>query len=278
MNELKNRAYISMLMSYPQQYHIIKKYFTKYQVGGAIKQIKFNNYLFNVNISNDNDGLTISVIVPNENNPRECVIILVDIENKMAIIQGISKISECVIPAFVGPDGFGSLLLKFSLSFLRTYKKKFKINRIVLQDNSLKPCNHCNQRIRMADMHFLINGDTWYGKYGFRPFDPPNNKPDNVDLHIYNKNKKIIADANTSDVPLYEMIEETVHKLKITNIKLDNIKKFVKHNKNQKLSKVIKLFYDKYEIYCCVFTVIAPKIMESLGMTSFYGKNFYLDI
>ena len=278
MDKMEKCAYMRMSMSYPLQYNIINKYFNREQSGGAIKQVKYENYLFNVDISSDKFGIKINVIIPDEHNPMECVIISVDIDQKLAVIQGITKIEQCTIPAFVDSRGFGSLLLRFSLSFLRQYKEKFKINRIALQDNSLKPCKHCNDDVRMADVHFLINGDTWYGKHGFRPFDPPTNKPDKAELEIYNNNKKIIDKAITSDVSLYDMIENAVNELKIIDINLNNIKKFIKHNRNHKLSKVLGLFYDRYNLYCCVFTVIARKIMQTLNMTSFYKKDFYLDI
>ena len=51
---------------------------------------------------------------------------------------------------------------------LKKYKNKLGINMIILTDNSIKICNKKN--IILSKMLILLTGDTWYGKYGFKPF------------------------------------------------------------------------------------------------------------
>jgi hypothetical protein len=83
----------------------------------------------------------------------------------------------------------GTILLKLALVYLKRYKDKYKIKRIVLQDNSKKRCTYYIEEEKMIDgklkkinvkvdkeidlglLHTLKTGHTWYGAYGFRPYD-----------------------------------------------------------------------------------------------------------
>ena len=48
-------------------------------------------------------------------------------------------------------------------------KDRFNIDKIILTDNSIKKCG--NKNIILSTMLILLTGNTWYGKYGFRPYD-----------------------------------------------------------------------------------------------------------
>ncbi len=69
-------------------------------------------------------------------------------------------------------------IILVSIGFLKKYKNDFGINKITLTDNSMKYIDNCKDRITLSQYYFLTHGHTWYGSFGFRPFDNIANKPD----------------------------------------------------------------------------------------------------
>ena len=89
---------------------------------------------------------------------------------------------------------------------LEKYKKKFDINFITLSDHSTKSCS--GKEIQMPLLSVLTSGDTWYGKYGFKPvkYDDANmiiiNSTYN-ESYEYNKNKMNTLKLNEIDMKKY---------------------------------------------------------------------------
>ena len=52
-------------------------------------------------------------------------------------------------------------------------------------------------------MLILLSGDTWYGKYGFRPYK------DNYDINRYEKNIEIMNNITISDANILKYIKLT---------------------------------------------------------------------
>lgn len=140
---------------------------------------------------------------------------------------------------------------------------------ITLTDNSLKKCN--NKNIKLSLMLTLLTGDTWYGKYGFRP------------IEIYD-NKYIIADLNNN---YYENNKKTMNKIKISEI---NLMKFIKMTNNTNLitaskkiitdypSMLLKDYLSKilkdYDKLCENFITFYEILYNELGLFNFYKQTF----
>jgi hypothetical protein len=103
-------------------------------------------------------------------NEDECVIVIIS-KDGIAEIHGIGNYKNCV--RFTNQN-IGSHLLKITIKMLKKYKNKFGIKMITLTDNSIKKCN--KTQIKLSTMLILTNGNTWYGKYGFRPIEYQDDK------------------------------------------------------------------------------------------------------
>ena len=58
-------------------------------------------------------------------------------------------------------------------------------------------------------MLILSSGDTWYGKYGFRPYNNTTNEIDPYLNQKYNNNKKIMNKITISDINIVRYIKLT---------------------------------------------------------------------
>jgi len=128
---------------------------------------KYKNHKFRIHMEKDIDRLIINILTFSTN-PQYCSSIIVDKKQKIAILQNLSYYKECTSPDFIQNKG-GSFILNFVLNFIRINRGRFGISRIVLKDTSRKYCKHCKTNVVLPSMYFLLYGDTWYGKYGFRP-------------------------------------------------------------------------------------------------------------
>lgn len=137
--------------------HIQYKTFSNLTGGGSNKlKVTYKEHTYNfIKSELDSDHF----ILYSQDDKIECVSILISIPDNVAEIHGIANFTSCLIDT---NENIGSTLLKITLKMLKKYKEKLNINKISVKDNSQKKCN-------LSKMLFLLNGDTWYGKYGFRP-------------------------------------------------------------------------------------------------------------
>ena len=255
---------------------IAQKYYTQNgtssnQTGGAkTKRYKYKGYSFSVDFSKKGDMIDISIFT-HQKNPLSCATLLINPEGRGAL-QNMSFMSECMEPPYESETGGGSIILQLVLRIIEIHKDQYGIKQITVSDNSTKQCPGCQKEIILSDMYFLLHGNTWYGRYGFRP------KKDTYWYDAYIKNQQIINATLTNDVPLYDYISEVVNEYKLPGIKLDNIKKFIDAMHGKPLMKTLQIFLKYFKKYCCVFTYIAPKIMNKLEMERFHRQIFYLDV
>jgi hypothetical protein len=237
---------------------------------------EFNGYEFKVVLEKTKYDILINVITYKKNNPLDCAIINIDRKKKIAYINNISYYDDCMKQTSDSKmHKKGSTLLKFILDFLKK-NSSLEIKRIILSDNSIKTCNKCDAQVFLANMYFLLYGDTWYGKYGFRPYDIKNNIPDKNALKQYMKNKMIISKVRVKDINLIKYITGFNEKNKLLNV--DKINKLIKIWSDRYLSDFLLELLKDYNKYCCLLAHIQPKLFLKLGMQSFYGYSFYLDI
>jgi len=77
----------------------------------------------------------------------------------IANIQNISYYDDCINTGLKYPGG-GTVLLRMAIQFLRDIKKKYKIKKIQLTDNSTLNCEKNNTIINLSVLFILTNGDT----------------------------------------------------------------------------------------------------------------------
>lgn len=243
-----------------------KKYVINYN------KMKFNFYCF--------DDECVSEYVLTSKTNDKCAVVFVGHKSKIAYIQNINNVMGCIKDGLVYSHG-GTTLLKAVFSLMIALQKDIGITRIQLKDNSQKFCYNSNGKvynpIRLPEMSFLLNGDTWYGKYGFRPYDDITNELDENLNNEYLKNKKIISKARVKDVAIYKYIIDASKKLDI-KVNLPNIKKFIEKKADQSLSSFLKDFLKNYDHMCGLFSGIYLQIYKELKMYSFYNLSFYLDL
>jgi len=243
----------------------------KYQYGGTEKIIEYDKYKFRVDIEKD------MIVVFEHNSDNNCAIIIIDREHHIAILHSMSNFDNCIMPS-VPLNKKGSIMLKFVLHFINKHKDAMEINRIVLKDNAYKLCNHCNDTINLSDMYFLLNGDTWYGSYGFRPYIESKNIPNTYRTKEYESYSKIVKETLVKNIDIYNIIKNAIKKHHLKDIDLKTIKETIDIAKDKKLYVLLKALLKDYNKYCCLFRNILDDIFEKLNIRSFHGDVFYLDV
>ena len=71
-------------------------------------------------------------------------------------------------------------------------KPKWKLKYIYLKDNSLYFCQKTKRNIDFDSIHILTRGNTWYGKYGFIPYDSLKEEIDIENYVNYKLNSKLV--------------------------------------------------------------------------------------
>jgi hypothetical protein len=145
------------------------------------------------------------------------------------------------------------------------YKEKLDIKKIILTDNSLKKCN--NKDIKLGIMLTLLTGDTWYGKYNFRPKD---NR-----LKIKYENNKIIMNKVTlKDIDLLKYLKMS----KLNKTVIENSEKFIKKHQSLLLKDYLIRFLKEFDKTCEYFFDFYEYLFDDLGLFDFHQRTFELDI
>jgi hypothetical protein len=235
------------------------------QVGGGnrILSIDYNNEIYKFEESEIDENYFI--LWSHEKNPFECVSVIISIKDKYAELHGIGNYEKCIADTNAN---VGSTLLKITLKMLKKYKNKFNIDTIVLTDNSVKQCGKI--QINLSKMLILLTGETWYGRYGFKPFNHEN-KLDIILNNKYKKNIKIMNKITISDVNIIKYIKLT-NKKKI----IDDVVKLVQLHPNLLLKDFIKNFINEYDKTCKYFYLFYERLFEKAGLTDFHRLYFGL--
>ncbi len=121
-------------------------------------------------------------------------------------------------------------------------------------------------------------GNTWYGKYGFLPYDKVYQKPDKDKIKIYKKNQDIIKKTKVKDVQLLKYMRAAIINQNIKGVDLDTLEKSINKLQDKPLSIVIRGLIETNNVFCCVFAYVSKKLYAELGLYDFYKSDFYLDI
>lgn len=244
------------------------------QTGGKLHIIEFDGYKFKIDISKNEDLIMIE-LQQSDGNPPSCITVLINSDGICAL-HGIGVYEKCVAPTYTGGK-MGSLLLKFIIRFLQINRDKLNIKRIELMDNSVKSCPNCPERVKLSNMMTILYGDTWYGRYGFRPIEIDHIGDTQSYNTKYENNKKIIKTIKVKDIPLLDIIIRSGERAKIT-INQKNLSELLDKNKEKLVSDFMIDLLKKYDQHCCLFENMSDELFRVLGLHSFYKYKFYMDL
>jgi hypothetical protein len=202
-----------------------------------------------------------------------CLHIFTDTESKLAYIQNISYYPDCVSVGLERPGG-GGKLLRMCIQFLKDNKKKYNVKRIQLKDNSFYMCQQNGNKINFALMHTLLYGDTWYGRYGFRPYDHRNDIRDEKLTKKYETNKITITTTKTSDTNLYNLIFRVLKEKGSENEK--NIRQKIDEYYAKHHDKTLDVFFRDFlmdiDNACAIFSAFYVDFCAGLNIHNFSKK------
>lgn len=238
------------------------------QFGGAGKKLTVTHndhkYIFEQTMDDD------YYILFSKDEKEECVMIVISKKEKTAEIHGIGNYRSCLLDT---TENVGSTLFKITIKMIKKYKDRFGIEMIILADNSVKKCN--NNNIKLSNMLTLLTGETWYGKYGFRPIEYSDNKYiiDKHSSELYEKNKHIIDTLKISDFDLikYIMMIDNDPLIKAT---LKIIKQYPEMLLKDYLTNILK----RYDENCYYFHKFYMKLYDDIDLHDFHRQLFGLVI
>jgi len=234
------------------------RHFLADQIGGGKKlKVIYNNheYVFN-------EAMDKNYYVLYSKDEFECVAIIIDLENKIAEIHGIGNYTSCLDDI---NTNIGSTLLKITLKMIKKYKEKLDIKKILITDNSLKKCD--NKNIELAQMLTLLTGNTWYGKYGFKPTDERLIKK-------YENNKKIMNTLTIKDIDLIKYLKMS----KINKKVIEKSKEFIEKHQSILVKDYLSKFLKEYDKTCEYFYDFYEHLFDDLGLYNFHRRTFELVI
>jgi len=229
------------------------------QIGGSGRKLKID---YNDNKYVYEEAMDHNYYILYSFDKLECVTVIIDKENRHAEIHGIGNYKTCIKDV---TNNVGSTLLKVTIKMLQKYKDKLDIKKILITDNSLKKCNNVN--IKLSVMLTLVSGDTWYGKYGFRPVDVET-------IKYYDKNKMIMNTITLKDIDLLKYLKMT----KLNEKVIENAKKFIEKHQTLLVKDYLSKFIEEYDKTCDYFNDFYFTLFIDLGLYNFFHYTFELAI
>jgi hypothetical protein len=253
--------------------------------GGKPQKIlyKFENINFLIYYVKSPISYDISIKRDDNIELQDCLHIVIkkdDKENnidKVAYIENISYYEDCVKIGLKHPGG-GGVLLRLAIQFLKEHKNEFDINKIQLTDSSTFYCKDLNGSLQLPVLYTLLYGDTWYGKYGFTPYNSLKNKPSKSLLKKYNKNKEIVTSVKIKDSYLWDYFVDIIYKNESDDKKSKLSEKFKKKYGELYIYQFFQIYMKNFDLICKNLSKFYIKFAEINNLTNFSGKSFYLDI
>ena len=274
---------------------------------------KFEGRDFTIFEAKIGDGYDISLFPANNENKPKCIHITTHPSKGKAWkdgpdfrgdaeIQTISYFKNCIGLGAMTSGG-GTILLKLAIQFLKERKQRYDIKQIILMDNSLLYCTtyvnkkkdkskidndkkkeklkQISRTIKLGLYHTLKNGHTWYGDYGFRPYDNRKRKLHKELNELYENNINIVANTKISNDNLFNIIHKYL--LKKSNIiiadnYIEDLKQACKKLNIILIQQFFNTFYLDYKKECYLLSKIVDEICEKIGVEDFYTRAFFLKI
>ena len=218
----------------------------------SIKQIVINDetYKFCVRLIKNTKEKEEQFYIINFYSPSfECVVLQIDTKNRKAHLTDIYKQQGCLMKkyySFYDDDSknSGEILTMIVIDIC----KKFNVSEITLLDESYINCKNNKDRdcrINLLISKMIIDGVSWYGKFGFEPVDL-------YDKNIYKHNQLINKMIFTKNITKEQLIKKISDFDKEKNFyDINKILKKYDEMKEQRLSNFMLWFSHNYcYIYC----------------------------
>ena len=243
------------------------------QIGGNKLKVDYkiddneNTYIFE-----KDDYSDLYILSSFDKYTKHCIVVSVDKTNRIANINELNGTTDNCLKS-TNIKNSGSHLLKITLKMIEKYKDKLNINVITLSDTSFKFCG--KHSLDLIYLSVLTSGETWYGKYGFRPvIEIGNGYGNNINIKInnqlndiYEKNKKIMDRLTITDINFIKYFIGT---------KLENtIKKVIQEFPKMLIKDVVKRLLSQWDKTCDIFANIYINLFHDCGLSAsgtFYGK------
>jgi len=285
--KIKSEYHFKLLNLFNNNFHFYENFFKKNNLmnGGGEIEIKkeilnYKEYKFNVRTLKDTENDRISIKI-SSNNYGFCLLMFIDTETNYILIENISNFPDCAINKRMPYRGGGKILLYVVITFIKQNYNIYKRNRIVLADNSYINCfdkNNKNRTLFLAPLTTLKKGHTWYGMYGFRPFDDNEQKPNRDKIRRYKDNYDKMQKLKLIDnIKIIRMIMEVENKYHFNIINADMINNIIRKNKDILVKDFIQKILE-IDKFCVIFEKIYIDILIELKLYNFRGELFYLDV
>lgn len=235
------------------------------------------HHKFNIRKYKDDNITRIAIV---SNSEQECVTVLIYDGTYEAILNNTTYMDNCAIQGLKKPGG-GSLLLRVIYKYLTDRKSDLKIDKLVLSDYSFLYCEKCDHGLKLSRLKMLLDGETWYTKFGFRPWDQETHKQDFKLLKAYKLNKQIAKNLTVNDIDLHNIIKSINKTERKISYDLTSIISIAKNHTT--LASFIRELMKQKEKYCCLIEYILTDIYNPMPpkiplMYDMYKKQFYVKL
>jgi hypothetical protein len=237
-----------------------------------IEQIILRNETYNICVRRITDNKIEEYYIINfYSTDTNCVILQIDIKNKICHLTELLKQQGCIMKKKSNnkyKDNIkecGEILMEIIIKIC----EKMKIKEIQLLDNSYKECikDGNRSRINLITSKMMLDGDTWYGKFGFEP------KTDE-DKEIYKYNQYNYNIYFTKNMNMNKVIKKIQNKDKLVK-EIDIIKKKYEEMKESKLSVYMKWLSNNY---CGIYSDVYEYVYRKAGYKNYSSNIFILKI
>lgn len=237
----------------------------------------FKDYKFKIFYYSDKDRYTFSIHNNDNEDDSTCLLLFIPMKENYVYVHTISVHEKCVSNN-ISKTKIGTLLFQCMLDFIdNKLKNKFKLKYIQIKDNSQFYCKVTKKNINFSSLYMLSRGETWYGKYGFKPFDDNELTIHKRNYKNYKKNQKIVENTKIKDTNIGKYMKDAIKEKPEINFGLtnDKIDKFMERFKNKSVRKFFYALTKLYDQSCGLISEIYEDVMDDLGMTNLQGITYY---
>jgi len=237
-----------------------------------VHQIILNNNKYNICVRRVIENKELEYYIINfYSKDMNCIILQINIEDRICHLTDLIKQQGCLMTKIGNNyndniESMGKILLEIVIKIC----EKLEIKEIQLLDSSHISCKNINNKyfsINLSKSTMLLEGDTWYGKFGFQP----NNKEDK---EIYFANKNNFTKCITNMISIDKIIKRIPNKNNFIN-EINEIKQKYLELYNKKLNIFMYWISRKY---CEIYSYIYEYVYKKVGYKEYISNIFYLSL
>lgn len=244
--------------------------------GGKTTNIKYSydNRIFTIFKVEEDDRISFSIYNKSDELSDVCMMMFIPKKDNYIYLETISYYDNCSVPEMPKTKG-GSLLLKLTLKYIDEIRDKYDLKYIQLRDTGNFTCHQIKKKTPICNLYMLTRGDTWYGKYGFTPFDPVTKQPNYDVLVDYKLNQKLVKIIKVKHTQIYQYVKKASYKPQFKNFTNQIINKIFDAYNERTIQDFFKDFINNYDERCDIFNEIYKDVMSEIGMVDLYNKVYY---